>query len=135
MTDIPHTIGIVEDDAAIRDSLQYLLRARGVGAYCYASAADFLDSADIDQLDGLLIDQHMPGMTGIELVELLRSRQIVTPTIMLTGGTDSSLVARAKRAGVLTVLRKPFAGDELVGWIQLGFISAGAANPANGRIS
>ena len=129
MTDVPHTIGIIEDDAAIRDSLQFLLRARGINTHCYESAADFLGHADVDQLGGLLIDQHMPGMTGIELVELLRSRRIVTPTIMLTGATDSSLVARAKQAGVLTVLRKPFAGDELMGWVRLVLISSSTAKP------
>ena len=127
------SIGIVEDDAAIRDSLRFLLRARGVEARCYASAADFLGSADVDELDGLLIDQHMPDMTGIELVELLRSRRIVTPAIMLTGGTDPLLVGRAKRAGVLTVINKPFAGDELMGWIHLAFISATTAKPKNAR--
>jgi FixJ family two-component response regulator len=114
-------IGIVDDDAAIRDSLKFLLGARGIDAKCYASAAEFLRNADADDLGGLLIDQHMPDMTGIELVELLRSRRIGTPAIMLTGGSDPLLAARAKKAGVLTVLHKPFAGMELLGWINLAF--------------
>lgn len=124
------TVAIIEDDAAIRDSLRFLLRARGVEADCYASAADFLSNAEVDQLGSLLIDQNMPNMTGIELVELLRSRKILTPAIMLTGGTDPLLVGRAKKAGVLTVLNKPIASDELMGWIRLAFISGGA-KPAN----
>jgi two-component system response regulator FixJ len=118
------TVAIVEDDAAIRDSLRYLLRARGVEAECYASAADFLGHADVDQLGGLLVDQNMPNMTGIELIELLRSRKILTPAIMLTGGMDPSLAGRAGKARVLTVLKKPFASDELMGWIRLAFISS-----------
>ncbi len=114
-------IGIIDDDAAIRDSLQFLLRARGIEARCYSSAAEFLRNADADQLDGLLVDQNMPDMTGIELVELLRSRRIATPAIVLTGGSDPLLAARAKKAGVLAVLHKPFAGLELLGWIKLAF--------------
>src|SRR5215469_5337615 len=105
---VSQTVGIIEDDAAIRDSLRFLMHARGIKAHCYASAAEFLGSADVDQLGGLLIDQNMPNMTGIELLELLRSRKIVTPAIMLTGGADPMLVDRARRAGVLAVLNKPF---------------------------
>jgi two-component system response regulator FixJ len=126
------TVAIVEDDAAIRDSLRFLLGARGVEAHCYASAADFLSNADVDQMGGLLIDQNMPDMTGIELVELLRSRKILTPAIMLTGTTDPLLVGRARKAGVLTVLNKPIPSDELMGWIRLAFIS-GSAKSADGH--
>ena len=125
-------IGIIEDDAAIRDSLRTLLRVRGVDVHCYASAADFLGSADVDQLGSLLIDQNMPNMTGIELIELLRSRKILTPAIMLTGGTDPMLAGRARKAGVLTVLNKPFPTDELMGWIRLAFISGGAKPNGHG---
>jgi FixJ family two-component response regulator len=121
---VSQTVGIVEDDAAIRDSLRFLMQARGIEAQYYASAADFLGSADLDQLSSLLIDQNMPNMTGIELIELLRSRKILTPAIMLTGTTDPLLVGRAKKAGVLTVLNKPIGSDELMGWIRLAFISS-----------
>jgi FixJ family two-component response regulator len=118
-------IGVVDDDAAIRDSLQFLFGARGIETKCYASAAEFLRNADADQLGAILIDQHMPDMTGIELVELLRSRRISTPAIMLTGGSDPLLAARAKRAGVLAVLHKPVTGLELLGWINLAFTARG----------
>jgi len=120
------TIGIIDDDAAIRDSLKFLLSARGIDTRCYASAAEFLRSADADQLGGLLVDQNMPDMTGIELVELLRSRRITMPAIVLTGGSDPLLAARAKKAGVLAVLHKPFAGLELLGWINLAFSTRSA---------
>jgi two-component system response regulator FixJ len=127
-------VAIVEDDAAIRDSLGFLMRARGVEARCYASAAEFLGSDDVDQLGSLLIDQNMPNMTGIELIELLRSRKILIPAIMLTGGTDPLLAGRAKKAGVLTVLNKPFPSDELMGWIRLALISGGAKSNGHAAI-
>jgi two-component system response regulator FixJ len=118
---LARTIGVVDDDAAIRDSLRFLLSVRGFDTKCYASAAEFLRSADADELSGLLIDQHMPDMTGIELVELLRSRRISTPAIMLTGGSDPTLAARAKKAGVVALLHKPVAGSELISWIKSAF--------------
>lgn len=117
------TVGIVEDDAAIRDSLRLLLGARGIGTVCYSSASDFLDRADLDQLGSLLIDQHMPKMSGIELIELLRSRHVTTPAIMLTGASDPALAKRARQAGILAVLRKPVAGAELEGWIRLALLT------------
>lgn len=123
---VSRTIGIIDDDAAIRDSLRFLLGARGIDSECYASAAEFLRNADVDQLGGLLVDQNMPDMTGIELVELLRSRKVATPAIVLTGGSDPLLIARAKKAGVLAVLHKPVAGLELLGWINLAFSSHSA---------
>jgi len=120
----PHTIGIVEDDAAIRDSLRLLLGARGISAQCFESAADFLNSADLDQFGSLLVDQHMPKMTGIELIELLRSRNVTTPAIMITGaGNDRTLASRAKKAGVIAILQKPFASTDLEGLVRLALIT------------
>jgi FixJ family two-component response regulator len=67
----------------------------------------------------------MPDMSGIELIELLRSRKITTPAIIVTGGSDPLLPARAKKAGVMAVLHKPVAGLELLGWIDLAFTARG----------
>jgi FixJ family two-component response regulator len=126
----PHTVGIVEDDAAIRDSLRLLLGARGISAQCFESAAEFLNSADLDQFGSLLVDQHMPKMTGIELIELLRSRNVTTPAIMITGaGDDRTLANRAKKAGVIAILQKPFAGTELEGWVRLALITGKSGKP------
>ena len=127
---MPHTVGIVEDDAAIRDSLRLLLGARGISARCFESAADFLDSAEVDQFGSILVDQHMPKMTGIELIELLRSRSVTTPAIMITGaGSDRALANRAKKAGVIAILQKPFVGAELEGWVRLALITGKNSRP------
>ena len=125
------TVGIVEDDAAIRDSLRILLGARGIKPRCFASAAEFLASGEIDSLGALLIDQHMPGIDGVELLEVLRNRNVLTPAIMMTGGTDPNLENRAKKAGALTLLHKPLIGDELKGWLHLALVDA-ASKAANG---
>jgi two-component system, LuxR family, response regulator FixJ len=117
-------VGIVEDDDAVRDALKILLASRGIEAKCFASAADFLRSPDLDQFSGLVVDQHMPNMSGIELLELLRSRKLVIPAIMITGASDPHLEGRAKKAGVLAVLHKPFSGSELEGWVRLAFVAA-----------
>ena len=111
------TIGIVDDDAAIRDSLGLLLAARGFKSRCFSSAAEFLDAGDTDLLSGLLVDQQMPNISGVELLELLRSRQVPTPVIMMTGGSDGQLEQRARRAGALALLRKPLSSADLMTWL------------------
>lgn len=126
----PLTVGIVEDDAAIRDSLRLLLGARGISTRCFESATDFLDTADPDQFGSLLVDQYMPKMTGIELIELLRSRNVTIPAIMITGAAnDRTLADRAKKAGVIAIVQKPFAGAELEGWIRLALITGKNSKP------
>jgi len=91
---------------------------------------DFLDAADLDQFGSLLVDQHMPKMTGIELIELLRSRSVTTPAIMITGAAnDRTLADRAKKAGVIAILQKPFASAELEGWIRLALITGKNGKP------
>ena len=122
-------VGIVEDDDAVRDALKFLLAARGIETACFASAADFLRSPDLDQFAGLIVDQHMPNMSGIELLELLRSRRLVIPAIMITGASDPHLEGRARKAGVLAVLHKPFSGSELEGWVRLAFVAGGSDTP------
>lgn len=123
---------IIDDDNAIRDSLALLLRGRGIPCDAYASAIEFLNRGNPDWCRCLLVDQHMPDVSGLELLEILRARHITTPAIVMTGASDSRLTERAKRAGALTVLHKPIQGDELVGWIVLAGKSAPGA-PLHGQ--
>lgn len=111
-------IGIVDDDEAVRDSLAILLEACGYAVVCFGSALAFLNNADITGLLCLLVDIHMPGMNGLELVELLRGRGIDTPTIIITGAADAALRATADRFEQLTFLEKPVDGDQLLDTIE-----------------
>ena len=119
------TVGIVEDDAAIRDSLRVLLGARGFEVRCFASAAEFLGSSGTEGLGGLVIDQQMPDLSGIELLEVLRARHIPTPVIMMTGGSDSLLEQRARKAGALVLLHKPLSTTELMTWLRVALSDSG----------
>jgi two-component system response regulator FixJ len=112
------TFGIVDDDPAILDSLRFLLKARRIDVACFESAGELLAAPNIDHFSGLLVDQQMPDMSGIELVELLKSRKIGVPAVMMTGGYDSNLASRAVKAGVRAVLKKPLDRNELLHWID-----------------
>lgn len=105
-------IVIIDDDDAVRDSARMLLEAYGYVVRDHASAENFLDS-DSGEVGFLLVDQHMPGMTGIELLERLHAKPRPPPALMMTGRTDQITEARLARIGV-TLLHKPVREDQLV---------------------
>lgn len=107
-------IFVVDDDEPVRDSTCALLESHGMPVCAYASADALLRAAALKHGDCLIIDNHMPGMTGIELVEELRANGIKIPIIMFTGRGDAILKQRAIRAGVLIVLDKPVNEDHLL---------------------
>jgi FixJ family two-component response regulator len=111
-------VGIVEYDDAVRESLQQMLALNQIGAASFASPHEFLNSTDIDGYSCLLFDNQLPGMSGLELLEILRSRKITAPAIILVGNGNHQVLNRAHRAGVLAVLEKPAAAQELLGWLN-----------------
>ena len=113
----PRIIHAVDDDDDVRDSMRVLLESFGYMVRTFASPAEFLRDPEGGKADCLLVDLQMPGMTGLELLKQLRTRGVRTPAILITANDDilESLPARAE---VLTVLRKPAAGDELLQWIE-----------------
>lgn len=107
-------IFIVDDDEAIRDSLQLLLQSAGFAhTVSYASAREFLDNAAPRQGDCLLLDVRMPDMDGLELQEELNRRDMRLPVIVMTGHGDVPIAVRAMKAGASDFIEKPFS-DELL---------------------
>jgi FixJ family two-component response regulator len=100
-------ITVIDDDDAVRDSVGTLLEAHGFSVRCFASGPEFLESDFQQQTACLVLDYHMPDMTGIELLLELKRRGLSYPTILITGLSDGMIQKRAYAAGVLTVLRKP----------------------------
>src|SRR5690625_3392159 len=82
------TIYIVDDDEAVRDSLRWLLEANGYRVKCYPGAEQFLEAYDPEQVGVLIVDVRMPGMSGLELQEVLIERQAPLPTVFITGHGD-----------------------------------------------
>jgi two-component system response regulator FixJ len=121
-------IGIVEDEAAIREAFSLLLTMNGYIVEAFDSAAAFLAEAPVDTYDCLVLDMNMPSLSGVELLELLRSRHIHVPAIFVTGRSDPALHARAGRAGASKVIAKPVTEQMLVASIE----SARSAPSAGG---
>ena len=111
-------IGIVEDEAAIREAFSLLLKMNGYIVEVFDSAAAFLADAPVDTYDCLILDMNMPSLSGVELLELLRSRHIHVPAIFVTGRPDAALHARAGKAGACKVIAKPVSEQMLVASIE-----------------
>ncbi|MEO8301961.1 MAG: response regulator [Rhizomicrobium sp.] len=111
---------IVEDDTDVRASARLLLEATGYRVADFANAEAFLRATDGRDASCLVFDLHMGGMTGLELLERLRSDGVQTPAIIVTatgGDQNARLDARCARAGTLAVLHKPPVAAEMLAWI------------------
>ncbi len=112
-------ICIVDDDEAVADSLKALLETVGFGVQSYGSGADFLADDRVSKAGCLVIDQQMPGMNGLDVVDHLRREGIRLPVILISGRLDTSTRERAARLGVTKIVDKPFAACRLVNLIQV----------------
>jgi two-component system, LuxR family, response regulator FixJ len=128
------TIFVVDDDAAVRDSLNILLTAAGYSAELYPSAKTFLDHSEANHGGCLIADVRMPDMDGLELQEELLKRGLTLPVIIMTGHGDVPLAVRAMKAGAVDFLEKPFTRAQLVAGLEKAFQKLDATSDTNTKI-
>jgi two-component system, LuxR family, response regulator FixJ len=107
------TIFILDDDAAVRDSLGMLIESAGYRVETFASAREFLARTPFPPQACLLLDVHMPEMSGLQLQDELARRGLNLPVIVMTGQADVPVAVRAMKAGALDFIEKPFS-DALI---------------------
>lgn len=112
---------VVDDDAAIRDSLVLLLSLRGHRAAAFASAEDFLAAARPDWAGCAIVDIRMPGMDGLALLRRLREGSPRLPVVIVTGHGDVASAREAFRSEAVDFLEKPFDADVLVATVESVF--------------
>jgi FixJ family two-component response regulator len=127
----PH-ICILEDDSAVRDSLCWMLERNGFSTRAFSSPNEFLMSREIDAYDCLVIDLGLPGMNGLELLELLRARTCWTPAILIAASADAQTEPRMRKAGASELLMKPIAPDMLLAALRKA-AGRGLVRPASPR--
>ncbi len=125
------TIHVIDDDAAMRDSLAFLLDVNGFRALVYDSADAFMHQITNDASDCVISDIRMPGLSGIELVRKLKSTGSACPVILITGHGDVSLAVEAMKAGAIDFIEKPFDDAVLLGAIQSALDSRPVAQGDN----
>jgi len=115
---IEPVVFVVDDDSAIRQSLQWLIESTGRKVVTFASAQQFLDSVPPVQPGCLVLDINMPGITGLELQEQLTAQNLRIPVIVISGHADVASAVRAMKAGAVEFLEKPFDDDILLQRIE-----------------
>jgi FixJ family two-component response regulator len=104
--DLASAVGVVDDDPAVLDSFRFMLEVAGYRVLTFCSASEFLAHTS-DPPCCLILDQRMPDLTGLELVERLRSDGIMLPILLVTACPSPAIVARAAELGIEGVLEKP----------------------------
>ncbi len=99
---------VVDADAGVREGLSALFRGDPVTVKTYASAEEFLVDLPDKGSGCLVVELHLPGMNGLELLEQLRSRGVRLPVIMLASSSDVPTAVRAMRRGAMDFIDKPF---------------------------
>ena len=107
-------IVVIDDDASVRRALQRLLQSAGFTVETFATAREFLDVDYWAQTACLVLDIHLPGMSGFELAEYLAVSGVPIPIVFITALDDVSTCERANRAGAVGYLRKPFDQGTLI---------------------
>jgi FixJ family two-component response regulator len=110
-------VAVIDDDASVRKALARLLRASGFEVEAFASGAEFLESSRVGAPDCLVLDVHMPSVSGLDVQAALRARGILVPIIFITAYDDNSLRERALEQGAVAYLRKPLTEKVLLGAI------------------
>jgi two-component system response regulator FixJ len=104
---------VLDDDLAVRNSLKFSLEIEGFVVRSYATGAELLDAGSEAPSGCLVVDQHMPGMNGLDLIELLRSRHFSAPAILITSDPSPSVRERAGKASI-PIVEKPLLGNALL---------------------
>jgi two-component system CheB/CheR fusion protein len=118
----PQTVFVVDDDDAICDAMRGALGARGLNVELYSSGEAFIDSISPTRRGCLVIDNAMPEMSGVEVLERLASEGSAIPSIMITGHGDISTAVRAMKAGAIEFIEKPIPYKQLLSAIDRAFL-------------
>ena len=120
MLDANATVLVIDDDPALRASIERLLRSLGLDAQLFASISEFLESDPSDGPICLVLDVRLPGRSGLDLQRELAAANREIPIIFITGHGDIPMSVQAMKGGAIEFLTKPFRDQELLDAIQLG---------------
>ena len=121
------TVYVVDDDEAVRDSLQWLLEGKDYRVKCFDSAESFLSRFDPREVACLIADIRMDGMSGLELQDRLMERKSPLPIVFITGHGDVPMAVTTMKKGAMDFIEKPFKEEELLGLVERMLDSARAA--------
>ncbi len=114
----PQSVAIVDDDALVRGSVATLVRSLGLSAQAFPSAEDYLQASEAESFACLIADVQMPGISGLQLQQILAAKGSGPPVIMMTAYADDRTRTQALESGAVCFLEKPLDGDALIGCLE-----------------
>jgi FixJ family two-component response regulator len=114
MSSDPRIVFVVDDDVSVRESLEQLLSFSGFQVRAFASAGEFLEHPRAEAPACLVLDVSLPGLSGLDLQELIRTDRSDLPIIFITGNGDVPTTVQAMKAGAVEFLTKPFQNEVLL---------------------
>lgn len=111
---------VVDDDAAVRESLSSLFRSVGLQVKAFSSASEFLQSKLPDCPSCLVLDVRLPGVSGLDFQSDMAKANIEIPIVFMTGHGDIPMTVRAMKAGAVEFLTKPFRDQDMLDAVQVG---------------
>ncbi len=120
MKKIDTPVYVVDDDASVREAVESLIRSAGFPVRTFGSAQEFLATPRADMPSCLVLDLHLPGLSGLDLQRELAKDDVQIPIIFLTGHGDIPTSVKAIKAGALEFLTKPFHDEDLLNAIRDG---------------
>ncbi len=124
MNDTKATVYVIDDDAAVRASLKFLIESEVHPVLTFASAQAFMDQRIDEEVGCIITDVRMPGMSGIELQEALNERGVALPLIVITGHGDVEMAVRAMKNGAFDFVAKPFKDGELLAVVDRAILES-----------
>jgi FixJ family two-component response regulator len=112
------TVYVVDDDEAVRDSLQWLLEGKDYRVKCFDSSENFLARFEPREIACLITDIRMDGMSGLELQERLLERNSPLPMVFITGHGDVPMAVATMKKGAVDFIEKPFQEDQLLSLVE-----------------
>jgi two-component system response regulator FixJ len=126
---------VVDDDDAVRNGVTLLLEITGHEVVAYSSGTAFLGGLSDAAPGCILLDIHMPGITGLEVQGRLRERNLSWPVVVLTGQGDVGIAVQAIRNGAFEFLEKPYQNETLLGVLKEAFEKLEALNEESTRVA
>lgn len=127
------TIVVVDDEQGVRDSIRALFERMGWAVLTYASAEEFLADYDPDRPSCLVLDAYLLGMSGLELLRILKERQHRFPVIVITGHSDVPMAVDAMKHGAADFIEKPFSFEDIQRSVTTALEQVRDTNDRSGR--
>ncbi len=133
----PENVYVVDDDASVRDALSVMLTLEGFQVFGFADGESFLAAVRQHQPDCIILDVHMPGRSGLDILKELHHRQCAVPLFIISGQGDIPMAVDAIKNGALDFIEKPFHAETLVTRIRDAIAAARqkAQAPAGPRLA